>query len=235
MTPALVHILMHVPQLANYARDPSFSDHLGTAHPRFATEFAAACTRYWDDDDLDAARTVLLEGDLPCVLESFDAALAAVPVTDADRPFPFRGDAAAWGVAGGSLVSEIFRTQVRTETGYEHPMVFDVHGQSIARHFAGLDVTHFPPILVVRLQPDTFVSYDVVMAVGDRRYALFAVLLRHADLRHADREVDRETALCLRGGTWTHMTSTGAEPVHVNDVIQKDAVAVFYKALAPHA
>lgn len=221
---AAAHCLLHAAPLVNYARDVSFPK-----RTTLAKAFADACHRYWDDGDQAAARDLVpvvgARANVRAVLEEMCRLTSGDPdVTDADRPFPFRGDLDAWGPRARSLVSEMFCSQVRGPDGFDHPCVVAVEGASVERHLATVPFTHVANVLVLELEPG-FVSYDVAMALGDRRFVLFAVILVHDD--------GTESALCLREGRWTHLASDIATPVHVNDVIQKDAVVLFYKPAGP--
>lgn len=254
---AALQCLLHVPQLVNFVRHDMFEGCLYRKRKNacdVATEFSKLASAYWTSNDTistsgildaffrshrsfrgkrhanDAAEALML------LIESFHAALANAKQIE-DHPVPFHGDRTSWDAyitsSGYSPMTDIFLGQRRLETGFETFL-----GLTLANvaTMATFEFTRLPLILVITLQKSEdkqFTTYDGEMhvrecGVGDVsvRYALFAVLLHHGDTSGG-----HWTALARHGDEWTHYDDAGSTRVHVNDVVQKDAVLLLYKRL----
>ncbi len=225
-----------------------------------AVEFSKLAAAYWNSDDakdtlstggiLDAflkmhrsfkgKRHTNDAGEaLMLMLDSLHAALANTKRIS-DHPVPFEGDLPSWDAyiasSGYSPVTDIFLGQRRLADGFESFMGLTVD-DAVSKSVSTYEFTRLPLILVITLQKSEdkqFTAYDGEMHVHEHlaagktavRYALFAVLLHHGDAVGG-----HWTALACHGGEWTHHDDASSTRVHVNDVVQKDAVMLLYKRL----
>lgn len=257
---AALQCLLHVPQLVNFVRHDMFEGCLFKKRKNacdLAVEFSKLAKAYWTGpEDGERSATSVLEAfarthrafkgkrhkndageALLLFVDTLHAALANAKKIP-DHPVPFEGDAASWDAhaeaAGYSPVFDIFAGQRRMEKTHETfwGLALD-HSAPVTKALSAYDFTRLPLILVITLQKSEdkkFVTYDADMRIGENgfevRYKLFAALLHHgsADDGHW-------TALACHAESWTHHDDASSSAVHVNDVVQRDAVMLLYKRI----
>lgn len=235
---AALHVVVRVPQLVNYARDPVFLDTLCTKRKNaceFARGFAAFADEHWTRE------TCAVPGDLlasfvkanrgfradrqhdardvvTMVLDTLHEALSKFPwhPTVKDHPVAFRGNPGVWGQS--SMVSEIFRGQRVTdvhENVHENFTVLKVQPRDTLTKALAAEGTfaRLPLALFIALLKDPddkhFVSYDAAMTLVENGDPV-QYLLAGVMMHHSHPDTNW-TTLCRVRGEWRHLvgTSTG--------------------------
>jgi hypothetical protein len=233
--PAIVYCLSHVPPIANYVRDTSFETHLQTRRKNacdFARVFAAIVTDYWkgtknlerlEDFASSFSKFSKARDTTPEKVERMlgilhDATKNAVRISDDDRPWPV-----------SSAMKDALEkdSSIFSETCLVNPKDFVCRAGdlSVTRALDKMDVDRFPSILIISIQDDVFVSYEMDMKLETgEQYSLISAVLKHSS--------DSYSALCLHDTTWKHLTRDSEASVRINDVIQKDAHILFYMRIS---